>query len=71
MTSRNWLVIGAGLVLIASFGGAWRSRGRSARTRRIERTDEFEWNLPDDLTQAAANALPDESGAFNAPPSTQ
>jgi hypothetical protein len=25
------------------------------------------WDLPDDLIQAAANALPHESGAFNIP----
>ena len=44
-----------------------RSRHRSSPTP-IRR--DMEWDLADDITQAVANALPHESGAFNIPPSS-
>jgi hypothetical protein len=61
-----WIVLGA----MAGFAGA-AAIGRLRRGRRLAlpaKEGETAWDLPDDLTQAVANALPHESGAFNTPP---
>lgn len=59
-----------GLAIAGSIAGAvvidhLRRNRRSSIGRSKE---DVEWDLADDFTQAVANALPHESGAFNVPP---
>jgi hypothetical protein len=59
----------SGLAIIASVTVALvisRRRHRMSQTAANRRNTE--WDLVDDFTQAVANALPHESGAFNVPP---
>jgi hypothetical protein len=60
-----WIALGA----VAGIAGAAAIR-RLRRGRRLvlpAKQRDTMWDLPDDLTQAVANALPDEFGAFNTP----
>jgi hypothetical protein len=59
----------SGLAVIASVTVALAdSRRRHRRSQTAENRRNMEWDLVDDFTQAVANALPHESGAFNLPP---
>jgi hypothetical protein len=65
-TRGAWIVLGA----MAGIAGAIAiGRVRRGRTLALPpKQRDAAWDLPDDLTQAVANALPHESGAFNTPP---
>ena len=60
-----WIALGA----VAGIAGA-AVIGRLRRGRRLAllaTQRDTVWDLPDDLTQAVANALPEEFGAFDTP----
>lgn len=62
------IVVGFLAVIAGLVGTQVLRRRRHHLTRGVTRTGcDLEWNLSDDLTQAVANALPHESGAFNIP----
>jgi hypothetical protein len=57
------------LALIASLAAALVIKRRFHSTLSAAANErEMDWDLADDFTQAVANSLPHESGAFNIPP---
>jgi hypothetical protein len=56
------------LAVIAGVIGALVISRRYRRSQTAANQRNLRWDLVDDFTQAVANALPHESGAFNLPP---
>ena len=55
-------------VIAGVIGALVVSRRRYRRSQTAANQRNLEWDLVDDFTQAVANALPHESGAFTRPP---
>jgi len=56
------------LTAIAAVAALVIHRRRHLRSPAAADQRDMGWDLADDFTQAVANSLPDESGAFNIPP---